>query len=266
MNNILDKIIENKFVELQEMESFDSLIAKIEDLSYSEVLPKTKGFLQVILDAKGPALIAEIKKASPSKGLIRASFDALEIAAAYDAGGAHCFSVLTDNKFFQGSYENLISVSSEFKQPCLCKEFIIDPKQIAQARLAGADAILLIAAILDDEQLYSFREVAYGLEMDVLLEVHAHEEMERALTLDFELIGINNRDLKTFEVSLDTTSKIINDFKYDLSGVTLVSESGISTRKDIMILHSMGVQGFLVGEALMRQEDLKMAVMQLLGD
>lgn len=264
--NILDKIVANKVLELERMDSFETLISRIEDLAYSGVLPEVKGFLRTILDAEGPALIAEIKKASPSKGVIREDFDALSIAAAYDAGGAHCFSVLTDNKFFQGSYENLISVASEFKQPCLCKEFIIDPRQIAQARLAGADAILLIAALLDDEDLHGFREIAYGLEMDVLLEVHQPDEMERALALDFELIGINNRDLTTFEVSLDTTSKIINDFKYDLSGVSLVSESGIVTRKDIMILHSMGVKGFLVGESLIKQNDLQMAVMQLLGE
>ena len=261
---ILDDIIANKRKELEFLESFDELEYKIFDLKSSQTLPKTRGFKKTIRNAEGPALIAEIKKASPSKGIIREDFDIYEIANAYRDGGAHCFSILTDSKYFKGSYENLIAISSEYDLPCLCKEFIIDARQILQARLAGADAILLIAAILDDLELSEFSALADEFGMDVLLEVHTEEEMDRALKLDFDLIGINNRDLNTFEVNLDTTAKMINRFKFSLSGVTLVSESGISTKQDIVILHQLGVKGFLVGESLIKQDDIRTAVQNLI--
>ncbi len=261
---ILDEIIANKRKEVEMLESFDELEDKIYDLSSSQALPKTRGFKKKIRNADGPALIAEIKKASPSKGVIKENFDIYEIAKAYRDGGAHCFSILTDSKYFKGSYENLIAISSEYDLPCLCKEFIIDPRQILQARLSGADAILLIAAVLDDLELSEFSALADEFGLDVLLEVHTEEEMDRALRLDFDLIGINNRDLKTFEVSLDTTSKMINRFKFGLSGITLVSESGISTKQDVAILHQLGVKGFLVGESLIKQEDIRTAVEKLI--
>jgi indole-3-glycerol phosphate synthase len=261
---ILDEIVANKKKELENFDSFDSLDDKIRDLHHSETLPLTKSFMKNIIDCDGPAIIAELKKASPSKGIIKEDFDVLEIAKQYANGGAHCFSVLTDSKYFKGSYENLILVSSEFPNPCLCKEFIIDERQIAQARLSGADAVLLIAAILDDETLEDFKFVANQYGMDVLLEVHNAEEMKRALRLDFEMIGINNRDLKTFEVSLDTTSKLISKFKYELGSKVLISESGIASKQDIMILHHMGVKGFLVGESLIKQDDIRSAVEKLI--
>jgi len=262
--SILDEIVANKIKELQSLESFEILDDRIRDLIQAESLPATRSFLKTIRDSEGPALIAEIKKASPSKGVIKEDFDVSEIAKQYANGGAHCFSILTDSKYFQGSFENLIVVSSEFPNPCLCKEFIIDEKQIAQARLSGADAILLIAAILDDEELEDFKFLANEYGMDVLLEVHDEKEMERALRLDFDLIGINNRDLNTFEVSLDTTSKLISKFKFELGSKVLVSESGIATKQDIMILHHMGVKGFLVGESLIKQDDIRAAVESLL--
>lgn len=264
MAEILNTIVENKRQELDTWEDYDSLETRLDELILSETIPFTRGFVKTLQEAEGPALIAEVKKASPSKGIIKENFDAIEVAREYHQGGAHCFSVLTDSKFFQGSYENLISVSGEFPNPCLCKEFFIDKRQILQAKLAGADAILLIAAILDDAQLDDFRYVAHEYGLDVLLEVHSEDEMKRALTLDFELIGINNRNLKTFEVSLDTTSKMLSKFKYDLGGKTIVSESGINTKQDILILYNMGVKAFLVGESLIKQDDIRTAVEDLI--
>jgi indole-3-glycerol phosphate synthase len=263
--SILDEIILHKQQELEKLEDFDTLDQRIKDHVASETLPACRGFYNTLVDVEGPALIAELKKASPSKGVIKENFDVYQIARAYQEGGAHCFSVLTDSKYFQGSYENLISVSTEFDLPCLCKEFIIDPKQIAEARLAGADAILLIAAVLSDEELVDFREIAYDYGMDVLIEVHNSEEMQRALEMDFEMIGINNRDLNTFEVSLDTTSKLLSKFKYDLAARLIVSESGINTRADVLILYNMGVKAFLVGESLIKQDDIRQAVFDLIG-
>lgn len=262
--SILDDIVANKRIEIEKLESFEELEDKIYDLKSCKALPKTRGFKKKIRTVEGPALIAEVKKASPSKGIIKENFDIYEIAKAYQDGGAHCFSILTDSKYFKGSYENLIAISSEYDLPCLCKEFIIDARQILQARLSGADAILLIAAILDDLELSEFSALADEFGMDVLLEVHTEDEMDRALRLDFDLIGINNRDLNTFEVNLDTTAKMINRFKFGLSGITLVSESGISTKQDIAILHQLGVKGFLVGESLIKQDDIRMAVQNLI--
>lgn len=261
---ILNTIINYKKQELETFEDLEILQDKLEELILSESLPLTKGFLKTIRSTEGPVIIAELKKASPSKGLLKKNFDALEIAKQYNAGGAHCFSVLTDSKFFQGSYENLIVVSGELPNPCLCKEFIIDPRQILQARLSGADAVLLIASILDDTMLEDFRSIAEDYGLDTLLEVHNTSEMERALSMDFDLIGINNRDLNTFEVSLDTSAKLINQFKFDLAGKTLISESGINTKQDILILYNMGIKGFLVGESLITQEDHAAALRKLI--
>lgn len=264
MSSILEKIVEQKKLELQSFDSFEDLKDRIDDLIQSESLPDARGFAKAIREAEGAALIAELKKASPSKGLIREDFDVLDIARQYRQGGAHCFSVLTDNYFFKGSYENLILVSSEFDIPCLCKEFIIDERQIAQAKIAGADAVLLIAAILDNDQLHDFKSLIEDYGMDALVEVHNDVEMEKVLSHDFDLIGINNRDLNSFKVNLDTTSRIVSKFKYDLGGRTLISESGISSKKDIMILEQMGVKGFLVGESLLVQDDLEDAVKKLI--
>jgi len=263
--SILDEIVNNKKQELLKLESFEFLDEKVSELSRLESLPFTKGFLKQIQDCEGPALIAEIKKASPSKGMLKENFDINAIAQAYYEGGAACYSVLTDSKYLQGSYENLLTVASDFPLPCLCKEFIIDAKQIAQARLFGADAILLIAAILKDRELDNFRNLAHEYGMDILLEVHNEEEMKRALELDFELIGINNRDLNTFDVSLDTTSKLLSKFKYDLPGRVIVSESGINSKQDILILFNMGAKAFLVGESLIKEDDIKEAVSNLIG-
>jgi indole-3-glycerol phosphate synthase len=264
MSTILEKIVAKKKQELINFDSFENIQDRLDDLIQAETLPMTKGFVKTIREADGPALIAELKKASPSKGVFRENFDVLDIAKQYRQGGAHCFSVLTDNHFFQGSYENLILVSSEFDNPCLCKEFIIDERQIAQARISGADAVLLIAAILDNKQLEDFKFLIEDYGMDALVEVHNDVEMEKVLSHDFDFIGINNRDLNTFEVSLDTTSKMISKYKYDLGGRTIISESGITSKKDILILEQIGVKGFLVGESLIIQDDLQEAVKKLI--
>lgn len=262
---ILNEIIEHKRKEIKALDDFETLNERIKELLEDETLPLTKGFSQALREAEGPALIAEIKKASPSKGIIREDFDVIDIANSYSIGGAHCFSVLTDNKYFKGSYENLIMVASEMDKPALCKEFIIDARQVAQARISGADAILLIAKALNDDELQALSSLAYDYGMDVLLEVHNEEEMQRAIDLDFDLIGINNRNLETFETSLDTSSKLLSKFKYDLEGKVLVSESGIKDKKDILILYNMGAKAFLVGESLLRQENLVAAVSELIA-
>jgi indole-3-glycerol phosphate synthase len=264
MSSILDKIVAQKLIDLESFDSFESLQDRLDDLIQAESLPVTKGFANKIREANGPAIIAELKKASPSKGVFREDFDVLEIAKQYRQGGAHCFSVLTDSHFFKGSFENLILVSSEYDIPCLCKDFIIDERQIAQARISGADAVLLIAAILDNKKLEAFKFLIEDYGMDVLVEVHDDVEMERVLSLGFDLVGINNRNLNTFEVSLDTTSKMISKFKYDLGGMTIVSESGISSKQDIALLEQIGVKGFLVGESLITQDDLEEAVKKLI--
>lgn len=209
------------------------------------------------------ALIAEIKKASPSKGLIRKDFDPGEIARIYSTSGASAISVLTDKEFFQGSPEYLSTARSVSKLPLLRKDFIIDPYQIYEARLLGADAILLIMAVLTDREAGEFQGIAAGLGMDCLVEVHTADELKRALALDAQIIGINNRNLQTFQTDLETTFRLremISD-----PNITVVSESGINTRDDVLKLKEHEVHAMLVGEALMRESDIAKKVAELLG-
>ncbi len=215
-----------------------------------------------------PALIAEVKKASPSKGVIRADFDPVAIAKGYEQGGAACLSVLTDEKFFQGSFENLERVRSAVSLPLLCKEFIIYPYQIYLARSRGADAVLLIAAILDDKDLRYFLKIIHGLGMTALVEVHTLEEMDRVLALDgVRLIGINNRNLQTFAVDLHTTTEILEQRRQLLGDrqITIVSESGIHGPEDLHQVHQAGAKAVLVGESLVKQADLPQAIGTLYG-
>jgi indole-3-glycerol phosphate synthase len=215
-----------------------------------------------------PALIAEVKKASPSKGIIRADFDPVAIAKAYEAGGANCLSVLTDEKFFQGSFENLQLVRSAVQLPLLCKEFIIYPYQIYLARSQGADAVLLIAAILSDKDLRYFLKIIEGLGMAALVEVHTLEEMDRVLALDgVQLIGVNNRDLQTFTVDLQTTEDLFAQRREQLTqaDITLVSESGIYELADLQRLQQAGARAVLVGESLVKQPDPQQAIAALYG-
>ncbi|MBX9859162.1 MAG: indole-3-glycerol phosphate synthase TrpC [Sphingomonas sp.] len=212
--------------------------------------------------ADGPALIAEIKKASPSKGVIREHFDPPAHARAYQAGGAACLSVLTDEHWFQGADSYLSAARAACDLPVLRKDFMIDPWQVTEARAIGADAILLIMAALDNDQLADIEAAAIHCGMDVLVEVHDAKELDRALKLKSRLIGVNNRDLRDFSVSFDRTYDLIAKAP---EGCTFVAESGLSTRADLDAMAAKGVKCFLIGEALMRADDVETATRALLG-
>ncbi len=210
----------------------------------------------------GPAIIAELKKASPSKGLIRAEFDVVELAPQLEKAGAAVLSVLTEERFFQGSLENLRRASAAVAIPCLRKDFTVDPFQILEARANGADAILLIVAALSDRELKTLREEARRCELDVLCEIHDREELDRALALDCECVGVNSRDLRTFEVSLDRACELAGQLP---ASAVRVAESGIGTRADMDRLRAAGYEAFLIGESLMRQPNPGDALRHLLG-
>lgn len=214
---------------------------------------------------RGPeelGLIAEVKKASPSAGVIAANFDPVDIARQYEAAGAHALSVLTDEQFFQGSLQYLTQIRNEVRLPLLRKDFVIHEVQIAEASVAGADAILLIVAALEQERLEALYKEATLLQLDVLVEVHTAEEMERALDLGADLIGINNRNLATFEVDLKTTEELSEEVP---EGVVLVCESGLKTREDTQRAFDCGCNAILVGESLMRTNDIAAQVTELLS-
>jgi indole-3-glycerol phosphate synthase len=210
----------------------------------------------------GPAVIAEIKKASPSKGLIRAEFDAASLAQQLEAGGAATLSVLTDEKFFQGSLENLRRASAATKLPCLRKDFMVDEFQVLEARANAADAILLIVAALTDAELRRLRDAARTYELDVLCEVHDAEELERAMALECECVGVNSRDLRTFEVSLERACELAAKLPQH---AVKVAESGIHTVADMVRLREAGFNAFLIGESLMRKTKPGEALRELLG-
>lgn len=228
-------------------------------------LAPTRRFTAALRSAQASgrtAIIAEVKKGSPSKGTIRADFDPLAIARIYAGNGATCLSVLTDNHFFQGSLEYLALIRGAVDLPLLRKDFIFDPYQLYEARLAGADAVLLIAAMLDLAQLHDLAALARQLTMDVLLEVHDEAELEKALQVDVELIGVNNRNLSTFVVDLATTERLAPLVP---AGRLLVAESGINARGDVERLGRAKASAFLVGEALMREADIGAKLRELLG-
>ncbi|ADY74092.1 Indole-3-glycerol-phosphate synthase [Desulfurobacterium thermolithotrophum DSM 11699] len=247
--NILQKIVEHKKVEIEEQKKKFNLSVLREEAEKMEV---PYNFKEALIK-KGINIIAEVKKASPSKGVIREDFDPVEIALSYEKGGAKAISVLTDKKFFQGSPFYLKQVAETVKLPVLRKDFIIDEFQIYGAKVLGASSFLLIVSILSDEQLKDFVLLGRELGMEPLIETHDEKEVERALKADAEIIGVNNRDLKTFTVSIETTLKLLPLIKGE--GKVLVSESGIRGKEEIIKLRKAGVNAFLVGETLMRKEN-----------
>jgi indole-3-glycerol phosphate synthase len=231
----------------------------------ARAMPPARGFeraLRAKIAAGRPAVIAEIKKASPSKGVLRDAFDPPSIAASYERAGAACLSVLTDKPFFQGAAEYLVAARGACALPALRKEFIIDEYQVAESRALGADAILLIVAALDDRQLADLEASALAYGMDVLVEVHDGDELDRALRLRTPLLGINNRNLRNFSVTLDTTLNLLARVPPDK---LVVTESGILAPRDVKLMREHGVQAFLVGEAFMRAADPGAALMALFG-
>ena len=262
MSDILDKIVAVKHQEVAAAKKRKSLEAMRADAE-SRVL--TRDFVDALrakIAAGKPAVIAEIKKASPSKGVIREDFIPADIAQSYAEYGAACLSVLTDKQFFQGSVDCLKQARASCQLPVLRKDFMVDPYQIYESRAMGADAILLIAACLQDAELKEMEAIARSMDMAVLVEVHDQAELERALKLKTPLIGINNRNLKTFEVSLDTTLSLRGQVPADR---LLVTESGIHTRDDVLRMGAAGVSAFLVGEAFMRAPEPGLALHALFG-
>jgi indole-3-glycerol phosphate synthase len=261
MTNMLDRILETKRAEVAARKA-STPFSEIDAAAKRQSPPR--GF-RAALDAKaatGPALIAEIKKASPSKGLIRADFDPPAHARAYAAGGAACLSVLTDERWFQGSADYLVAARAACDLPVLRKDFMVDAWQVPEARAMGADAILLIMAALSDDDLAEIEAAAIQCGMDVLVEVHDADEFDRALRLKSRLIGVNNRNLKDFTVSFQRTYDLVDRAP---AGCTFVAESGLSTRADLDAMAARGVHCFLIGEALMRQSDVEAATRALIG-
>jgi indole-3-glycerol phosphate synthase len=245
LETILDRIIDEKRKEVQKLRE--------EQVPKLETKPK-RSFIQKLQDAEKIAIISEFKRASPSKGIINNGVDPAEQAAKYEQAGASAISVLTDSTFFKGSFTDLKAVRKIVDLPILCKDFIIDSIQIDQAAVNGADIILLIVAALDDNTLSELYQYAMSLDLEVLVEVHNQVELEKALMIGAKLIGVNNRDLKTFTVSLEATEKLADSIIN--AGAYLISESGIHKSEDVERVRKAGVNGILVGEALMKSTDL----------
>jgi indole-3-glycerol phosphate synthase len=262
MSDILARIVARKHAEVAERRERvpdATLAARVRDM------PPARGFAQALrrrIAAGRAAVIAEIKKASPSKGVLRADFHPADIARRYAAHGAACLSVLTDHDFFQGHENDLVAARAACELPVLRKDFTVDPYQVFEARALGADAVLLIVAALDAAELRALHDLAQSLGMDVLMEVHDQGDMERALRTPAALIGINNRNLRNFEVSLDTTRRLAPQVGAER---VVVAESGISTSDDVASLRVAGVHAFLVGEAFMRAADPGAALSELFG-
>lgn len=246
---ILDDIVAHKRTELAAQKRTVSP-AQLQDSIHFQAVPPA--FLQALQQHPGRAIIAEVKKASPSKGVIRADFDPLRLAHTYAASGAAAISVLTDQKFFQGHLDYLGLIHEHVGLPLLRKDFVFDPYQVYEARSYGASAILLIVAILSDAQLQELAALADSLRLDCLVEVHDEAELERALACQVSLLGINNRDLRTFQTSIETTERLLG---YIPSGVTVVSESGLSRAEQLDRLEARGVRAFLIGETFMAAPD-----------
>lgn len=259
---ILDQILRTKYAEIS-ADIIDQPLAELKQRIADA--DRVRGFAQHLRQSSesGTAIIAEVKKGSPSKGIIREDFDPVAIACSYQRAGASCLSVLTDHEYFYGSLEYLGQIRSQVDLPLLRKDFIVDPYQVYQARVAGADAILLIAAALADEKLQELADLANDLGLDTLLEVHDGSELERALQLPVDLIGINNRNLQTFVTDLGVTEGLAGKIPHRQLAV---AESGIHSRADIERLRQSGAGAFLIGESLMREDDIEGKLRELLGE
>lgn len=269
--NILEEIIWHKDAEVSQRKERRPLVTFKKAL---ENAPPTRDFIGALKAAhertRLPGLIAEVKKASPSRGVLREDFNPVEIARAYEKGGAACLSVLTDEKYFQGSFENLEAIrNAGVKCPLLCKEFIIDAWQIYYARVKGADAVLLIAGVLPDLDIKYMTKICKKLGLTALVEVHNETEMDRVLGIEgIELVGINNRDLETFNVDIGNTKKLLDARRLEIireKGITVVGESGLFTPADIAFVQEAGVKAVLVGESLVKQDDPAKGIANLFG-
>lgn len=262
--NILDEIIWHKETEVAQFREKLSLA----DLQRQALtVPPPRDFIDALRQGKTrPALIAEVKKASPSKGVLREDFEPVSLARSYEQGGASCLSVLTDERFFQGSFENLTQIRAAVALPLLCKDFVIYPYQMYLARVRGADAVLLIAAILSNQDLQYFLKIANALKMTALIEVHTLAELDRVLALNgVTLVGINNRQLEDFSVDLQTTCQLLEARGRNLQerGILVVSESGLHTPADLALVASAGVEAVLIGESLVKQPNPEQAIAAL---
>ncbi len=266
-NNILEEIVWQKEREVIHMAAQLPLADLVQQ---SAKAPPIRDFVAAINQAAKESglvgLIAEVKRASPSKGIIREDFNPVEIAQSYEKGGAACLSVLTDRSFFKGSFNYLWQVRYQVNIPLLCKEFVISPYQVWLARNSGADAVLLIAAVLSDRDLKTLSQLVRTLGMRSLIEVHTLTELDRVLALDhLDLVGINNRNLEDFSVDLATTQQLLSARKEQLAGVIVVSESGIRTPRDLAVVADAGARAVLVGESLVKQADVEQATRALLS-
>uniref|UniRef100_A0A832M4I7 Indole-3-glycerol phosphate synthase n=1 Tax=Oscillatoriales cyanobacterium SpSt-402 TaxID=2282168 RepID=A0A832M4I7_9CYAN len=264
--HILEEIVWHKEVEVDQLREFlplNELRSKVQEA------PPARDFLQALKQKKPqPSVIAEVKKASPSKGVIREDFDPVAIARSYAQGGATCLSVLTDKKFFQGSFDYLRQIRDVVDLPLLCKDFILYPYQMYYARIYGADAVLLIAAILSDKDLQYFIKIAATLGLAALVEVHTLAELDRVLALEgIALVGINNRNLEDFSVDLQTTCTLLAERQPQLQarGIVVVSESGLFTASDLNTVSQAGAEAVLIGESFMKQPDPGAALAELLA-
>lgn len=257
MKNILSEIYEHKLIEVRNRKKQTSVEDICREIDCDRVILDFRAALRSKAYSGGNALICEIKKASPSKGLIRSDFDAAKIAKIYEESGAACISVLTDERYFSGSSEDLVAVRRAVDLPILRKDFIVDSYQIYEAKLHGADCILLIVAMLDDKKLLELEDVALKAGLSVLIEVHSEEELTRAIKLQSKLIGINSRNLKTMKVDLNTAIDLASKVP---EGYVVIGESGIKSRSDIEKLNAAGINSFLIGEHFMLQSDIGSAV------